>query len=385
MDLANKGPAEGWVTPQSAYIHIPFCRHRCGYCNFSVVANRNDLINRFIEAISIELRALKRPSLQTLFLGGGTPTHLPNRELRLLIQRIRDSFDLSHLDEFSVEANPEDIEESKLEILAEAGVNRISLGVQSFQPSKLEVLQRTHSPEKAIAAIEQAATYFPNISIDLIFAAPNESSSQWLADLETAFNLPIRHLSTYALTFEKGTQFWTAQHQGKIKPIDESVEVEMYKNTQRLCGANGFSHYEVSNFCKPNSKCQHNMAYWKGEGWYAAGPGAARFVDGVREVNHRSTTTYVRRIEQGESPTAEHESISLTQYTKERAAFGIRLLEGFNIEALNQHVGFDTHQFLQHAIERSIHDGLLSLKENHLKLSEKGILFADTVAQRLLD
>ena len=385
MDLAEDAPAEGWVLPEAAYIHVPFCRHRCGYCNFSVIANRDDLIEKFLIAITQELNALERPRLKTLFLGGGTPTHLPNPALARLLESLDQQFDLSELTEFSVEANPEDISEAKLELLACKGVNRISLGVQSFQTTKLLSLERGHTGDQAIAAVELASQYIPNVSIDLIFAAPSESLKQWEQDVITAIQLPISHLSTYALTYEKGTQFWNQRLRGDVKELDESVEIDMYNFTRQSCQQNGFRHYEVSNFAKAGSRCLHNMAYWKGEGWYAAGPGAARFVNGVREVNHRSTSTYLKRINEEQSPVAEREAIGVVQYTKERAAFGIRLIDGIDLRALSQHVGFDTHTFLKDPIELSIDDGLLVEEGDHLRLSDRGILFADTVAQRFLD
>ncbi len=385
MDLADDAPAEGWVMPEAAYIHVPFCRHRCGYCNFSVVANRDDLIEHFLAAITQELNSLQRPRIKTLFLGGGTPTHLHNPILKRLLESLDKQFDLSKMAEFSIEANPEDISEAKLELLADKGVNRISLGIQSFQTKKLLNLERGHTHEQAIAAVELASQYIPNVSLDLIFAAPGESLEQWVQDVTIATELPIKHLSTYALTYEKGTQFWNQRLRGEKKELDESIEIDMYNFTRQACRRLGYQHYEVSNFAKNDSRCLHNLAYWKGEGWYAAGPGAARFVNGFREVNHRSTSTYLRRIKEGRSPVAEREQIGVTQYAKERAAFGIRLIDGIDLRALSQHVGFDTQNLLKISIDRSVNEDLLVQQGSHLRLSERGILFADTVAQRFLD
>ena len=385
MDLVASQPIGGWVKPESAYIHIPFCRHRCGYCNFSVVANREDLIDRYLSAIQNELSALDRPKLQTLFLGGGTPTHLSNLKIGELMKCLHSYFDLSGVAELSIEANPEDINVEKIACLADYGVNRISLGVQSFQTEKLKTLERHHSGDEAVKAVQLAADRFPNVSIDLIFGAPNETPRQWENDLVTAFDLPIKHLSTYALTYEKGTQFWNQRRRGQLTELDDSIEIEMFEMTRQRCREHNFNHYEISNFSRDESQCLHNMAYWRGEGWYAAGPGAARFVDGIREVNHRSTSNYLRKIERGESPTQEREPISLLQYAKERAAFGIRLLEGIDLNALNEHVGFDTTELLNQAIARSCSDGLISWVNGRMKLSSEGILFADTVAQRILD
>ncbi|WP_442506998.1 radical SAM family heme chaperone HemW [Novipirellula sp. SH528] len=373
-----------WPTPRSAYVHVPFCRHRCGYCNFSVIADRDDLVQPFLTAIDRELEQLDRPQIDTLFLGGGTPTHLDVKQLEWLLKQIELRFELTDHAERSVEANPEDIDEQKLRVLADHGINRISLGVQSFNPSKLKLLERSHTAAQASAAIELAAKWIGNVSIDLIFAAPQETVSDWQADLQTALDLPIDHLSTYALTFEKGTAFWTAKRAGRLDGVDEASEVAMYMMTRELSSAQGLSHYEISNFARDGFRCRHNVAYWQGRGWYAAGPGAARFVGGHREVNHRSTTTYLKRMERNASPVAESDAITPLQYARERAAFGIRMIDGIDIEALARETKINLQRECGDAIEKSIAQGLLQRQGNHIHLSEQGILFADSVASELL-
>ncbi len=373
-----------WPTPRSAYVHVPFCRHRCGYCNFSVIADRDDLVQPFLTAIDRELEQLDRPQIDTLFLGGGTPTHLSVSQLEWLLKQIELRFELTDQAERSVEANPEDIDEQKLRVLADHGINRISLGVQSFNPSKLKLLERSHTAAQASAAIELAAKWIGNVSIDLIFAAPQETVSDWRADLQTALDLPIDHLSTYALTFEKGTAFWTAKRAGRLDGVDEASEVAMYMMTRELSSAQGLNHYEISNFARDGFRCRHNLAYWQGRGWYAAGPGAARFVGGHREVNHRSTTTYLKRMERNESPVAESDAITPLQYARERAAFGIRMIDGIDIEALARETKINLQQECGDAIEKSIAQGLLERQGSHIRLSEQGILFADSVASELL-
>ena len=384
MDLSLEPSACRWVKPQSAYLHVPFCRHRCGYCNFSVVAGRDGWIERFLVAIDRELAWIDRPSVRTVFLGGGTPTHLDLPQLERLLGMVRERFDLHDDVEWSIEANPEDVTREKLEILVDHGVNRISLGVQSFDRDKLGILQRGHDRAVAIQAVELAASRIANVSIDLIFAAPHETLDVWQHDVETALRLPIRHLSTYSLTFEKGTSFWSQRNRGLLQPIDEADEVEMYQFVQRAADRMRMEQYEISNFARPGSRCAHNVAHWQGEGWFAAGPGAARFVDGVREVNHRSTSTYLRRIESGQDPTAECEAISMTQYARERFAFGIRMLDGIDTGTLSDSVGLDVVDLCREAVESSIADGLLEQQAQRLKLTERGILFADAVASRLL-
>lgn len=377
-------PPGGWPTPTAAYVHVPFCRHRCGYCNFSVVANRDDLIDRFLQAIDQELARLNQPKVRTIFVGGGTPTHLNRHQLGRLLRLIRKRFDLADKYEWSIEANPEDIGEEKLDLLLEHGVNRVSLGIQSFDDRKLYKLERSHSGQSATESVQAVCRRIPNVSLDLIFAAPGETFENWRQDLESALSLPILHLSTYALTFEKGTTFWSRRHRGELKSLEESLEVEMYELGRTLTSRAGLDQYEISSFAREGFQCQHNLSYWEGQGWHAAGPGAARFVDGRREVNHRSTTSYLRRMQSNQDPTAESEPISIRQYARERAAFGIRMLAGIDIDALSQATGVDLRGECGDAITKCVEEDLIQESDHRIRLTERGILFADTVASRLL-
>ncbi len=383
-DASRSVPPGGWPRPRAAYVHVPFCRHRCGYCNFAVVSGRDDLADRFLRAIDVELRDLGRPPVDTLFIGGGTPTHLPADRLRQLLDCVSDRLDLASDCEWSVEANPEDINDEKLALLTSAGVNRISLGVQSFDDRKLKMLERGHSGDGAADVISKVAASIENLSIDLIFAAPGESLDDWRSDLQRAISLPVAHLSTYALTFEKGTQFWNRRRRGQLQGATESLEVEMYKLTRAMVSSAGWNHYEISNFARDPFRCRHNLAYWQGRGWFAAGPGAARFVDGRREVNHRSTTTYLKRIESGQTPTAESESISTEQYARERAAFGVRMIDGIDLDLLAEETGIDLQRRCTAEIETAVRNGWIEIAGGRVKLTERGILFADSVAAEFL-
>lgn len=378
-------PPGGWPAPAAAYLHVPFCRHRCGYCNFSVIAGRDDLGEAFLEALESELQRLQSPRpVTSLFIGGGTPTHLPPSWIDRLLGLARRWFPLGDDGEFTVEANPGDIDVDRLSVLDSHGVNRLSLGVQSFDAAKLRQLQRDHTPQQAAIAIEQAAAVIPNLSIDLIFAAPSETPSRWQADLRRALQLPVRHLSTYALTYEKGTSFWNQLQKASLLPVAEDDELAMFQATREETAAAGMEHYEVSNFAYPGHRCRHNLAYWQGRGWYAAGPGAARFDRGHRQVNHRSATTYIRRCLAGRDPTAEDESISPTQWACERAAFGVRMLQGIDLETIRIETGIDLLQFRSEAISQCVAGGLLHQRGSHLRLSDAGLLLADSVAAALL-
>ncbi|MEL6106921.1 MAG: radical SAM family heme chaperone HemW [Planctomycetota bacterium] len=372
--------------PRSAYIHVPFCRHRCGYCNFSVVSDRDDLIDRYLDAIDRELaQSLNTPPpLDTLFIGGGTPTHLPLATLDRFLGRLRTQFTLDDVEEWSVEANPEDITDEKLRLLTAHGVNRLSLGVQSFRDEKLRVLERGHRGTQARRVVEQVAEHIENVSVDLIFAAPGETLADWKADLEAAASLPIQHVSTYALTFEKGTSFWSRRLRGDLHATDEGDEIAMYDLARKVLGEQGLLHYEVSNFGRPGRRCLHNLAYWRGDGWYAAGPGAAGFVDLKRTVNHRSTTTYLKRIESGQSALAESEPITPEQWAREKAAFGVRMIDGVDLGDIRSTTKIDIEHLCSEAIRKLTNLQMITADGGHLQLTANGLHFADSVAAEFL-
>ncbi|MCM2374048.1 radical SAM family heme chaperone HemW [Aporhodopirellula aestuarii] len=389
--LPTDAPPGGWPKPRALYLHVPFCRHRCGYCNFSVLAGRDDLQDRFLNAVEIELRRIRsehygddRIELETLYLGGGTPTQLTLPRLQRLLGCLSEHVTLSSDYEMTCEANPEDVNPETLAVLSDAGVNRLSLGVQSFHNEKLETLQRSHRGEEAVAAIQLASDSIKNISIDLIFAVPGETLAQWQDDLSTALSLPIRHVSTYSLTYEKGTQFWSQRRRGGLTPIDEDTDIKMYRWSRKLLGEAGFEHYEISSFAKPRSRSRHNAVYWNGHGWFAVGPSAARFVDGQRDVNHRSPTTYIKRmIEQGEA-TAECERISLDQHAREIAAFGIRQIDGIDLSEIDRRVGYEFSALIRPTLDSFEKSGILRRRDNHVRLTARGLLFADTVESEIL-
>jgi len=379
-------PAAGdWPTPRSAYIHVPFCRHRCGYCNFSVVAGRDDLAVPFLDALQAELAQLGRPRpVDTLFIGGGTPTHLAPEQLDRLFDLLDHWLPVEPGGEVSAEANPEDITPAMISHLHRRGVNRVSLGVQSFSTAKLQHLQRGHDRRIARTAIELAADLIGNVSIDLIFAAPGETPAAWREDLREAVALPIAHLSTYALTYEKGTQFWSRRLRGDLASTSEDDELQMYQDARKMAAAAGLEQYEISNFAQPGSRCRHNLAYWQGRGWYAFGPGAARFIDGRREVNHRSPTTYIRRMLAGQSPIAESEPISRVQWACERAAFGVRMIDGVDLAEIHRETCVDIAELRRDAITRCLTQGWLTITGPRHQLTESGILMADSVAAEFL-
>ena len=369
-----------FAPPRAAYIHVPFCRHRCGYCNFTVVAGRDDLVDTYLQAIERELSWLKTPrEVDTLFIGGGTPTHLSPVQLQQLCETVTHWFPLAGGHEFSVEANPLDLTSEKADLLASHGVNRISLGVQSFSSAKLAQLERDHRSEQIVTAFAAARRSMRSVSLDLIFGAPGETVESWQHDLQLALNLAPDHVSTYGLTFERGARFWSRLRKAEFAQVGEEDERQMYLAGIELLAQAGLEHYEVSNFAKPGHRCRHNEVYWAGGTYYAAGPGAARYVDGRRETNHRSTTTYLNRVLANRSPIAESETLSPEESARERLVFGLRRLEGVNRAEFTAETGFEIDQIVGRPLAKFANLGLLEDTGSLIRLSREGLLVSDSM------
>ncbi len=370
---------------RAVYVHVPFCRRRCGYCNFTLVAGRDDLIDRYLDAIERELGEVGAPrEIDTLFLGGGTPTHLPLDKLRRLIASVQRWFSLVEGGEFSIEANPSDCTPQLVELLAGLGVTRISLGAQSFDPAKLHALDRDHSADQIRRAVALCRPAIASISLDMIFGVPHESLATWTADLDAALELEPHHLSTYGLTFERGTALWTRWHKNDVERIDEDLEREMFARAIDSLAAAGFEHYEVSNFARPGRRCRHNEAYWAGDEYYAFGPGAARHLHGMRAVNHRSATTYIKRVLAGDSPVAEFETLSPEDRARETLVIGLRRMRGVNRSDFARRTGFDLDALAADDFRRFVAQGLLEDDGVDLRLTSDGLFVSDSIWPHLL-
>ena len=371
--------------PRSAYVHLPFCRHRCGYCNFTVIAGRDDLVASYLEALEREFGKLGFPHpLDTLYIGGGTPTHLSSQSWEHLLKDVLRWYVLQADYEWTIEANPIDIQPELVDLLADHGVTRISLGAQSFHNAKLKFLERDHDAKTIRYAVDLCRSRFQSISLDLMFAAGKETLADWQKDLQLAVELEPDHLSTYGLTYEKGTAFWNRQNRGDLVALDEQLERDMYESALDQLTTAGFQHYEVSSFARPNHRCRHNIVYWQGGEYLAAGAGAARFIAGCREINHRSTTTYLKRVLAGQSPVAEREQLSNEQMARDRLIFGLRMLEGINCKEFVKQTGFTLEELAGRAIERFISKGLLTRDQSQLRVTREGLMMSDSMWPDLL-
>jgi len=368
------------MAPRAVYVHVPFCAARCPYCNFTVVADRGDLVDRYLEAIERELSWLGGPhEVDTLFVGGGTPTQLPPEAMRRLLLAVRRWFRVADGYEWSVEANPLDLTETMADVLAEGGVNRVSLGVQSFDAGKLVTLGRDHRPPQVEQALAIARERFAALAVDLIFGVPGETLATWRDDLAAVVQSGANHVSTYGLTYERGARFWSLRRQGRLTPIDESTELAMYEQAVDALTAAHLAHYEVSNFARAGFRCRHNAVYWNGGEYFAVGPGAARHVAGRRETNHRSTTTYLRRVLAGDSPVAESEQLSPEQRAREALVFGLRQLDGVDAAAFAARTGFTIERLVGAVLPAHVEQGLLAFNGDRLRLTRRGLLVSDSI------
>jgi len=371
--------------PRAAYIHVPFCRHRCGYCNFTLIADRDDLIESYLAALREELSWLDDTFLiDTLYLGGGTPSHLPPQLLDQLLQIVLERFTLGAGFEFTMEANPADITPELVRVMNAYQVNRVSLGVQSFSARKLTVLERNHDEagiQQAVACLQKT---IPSISLDLIFGVPEESLDEWAKDLRCAMKLAPQHISTYGLTFEPGTAFHRRRHNQEFALVTEEEDRQMYEMAISYLVGSGMEHYEVSSFALPGKRSRHNETYWSGQSYFAAGPGAARYVNGCRETNHRSIMGYLRRVNAGQSPVVEREKLDPPDRARELLVFSLRRLAGIDCEQFARQTGFSVTELAGPAIQRLIDLKLLELVDQQLRLSHEGLFVSDSIWPELL-
>jgi oxygen-independent coproporphyrinogen III oxidase len=373
-------PAPYEAEPRSAYVHVPFCAHRCGYCDFTLVAGRDDLIGAYLDAMEIELARLGHPrEVDTLFFGGGTPTHLPASQLDRLMSLVRRWLPPAAGAEICVEANPGAFDDAKIGILAEAGVNRVSLGAQSFDAAVLRLLERDHRGSEIADVVERVRRRIPNIGLDLIFGVPGQSLELWRSTLATALALEPTHLSTYGLTFEKGTSFMSRLDKGQLVRCDEECERQMYALAIDELPRAGFEQYELSNFARPGFRCRHNEVYWSGRPFFGFGPGAARYANGRRELNHRSVTTWINRVLAGRSPIAESEELSPEARARELVMLNLRRCEGLDLAEFQNQTGFDFHQLAGDTFPRHLRQGLLEETNGRIHLTYEGRFLADTV------
>ncbi len=375
-----------WIWPRAAYVHVPFCAHKCGYCDFASLAGFDHLAGRYLAALEREMAALGAPQeVDTIFVGGGTPTRLDARDLERLVTAIARWFPLAPGGEWTVEANPGTLDDEKAAVLAENGVNRLSLGAQSFQPRLLAALERNHSPEEVARALECVRPRFARWSLDLIFGVPGSTTDDWQSDLESALALRPDHLSCYGLVYEKGTALWRQWQAGTVRAVDEETERAMYAHTIDRLGESGLAMYEISNFARPGHESRHNLVYWANDAYFGVGLGAARYVEGIRSVNTRELPAYLRRIEAGEPATGPTERLDPEGRARETAVLMLRRTTmGLDRADFQTRTGFALDALAGPIVERFTRDGLLDDDGRAVRFTTEGLFLADRVLCELV-
>ena len=380
--------APPWIFPRAAYIHVPFCAHKCGYCDFASLAGADHLADRYLIALEREMATatggVPRP-VSTIFIGGGTPTRLDPGQLAQLLAMTRRWFPLEPGGEWSVEANPGTLDADKVDVLAEGGVDRVSLGAQSFHPDLLRALERNHSPEVVPKALELIRPRFARWSFDLIFGVPGSTPDQWSHDLETALSLDPSHLSCYGLVYEKGTALWKQWNAGEVAEVGEEDERSMYEHTIDRLERSGLAMYEISNFARPGHECRHNLVYWRNDAYFGVGLGAARYLDGVRSSNTRDLSAYLKRLEAGLDATGPTETLDSESRARETAILMLRRTQvGIRRDDYRLRTGFDLDSLLGEPIRKAVRMGLLIDEGSSIRFSREGLFLADTVLCDLL-
>ena len=373
----------------SLYIHIPFCRQKCIYCNFYSRIYSADSARSFIDVIISQLKTL-RPAVYSIYIGGGTPGVLDRELLDRLLLSLKD-FSIES-GEFTVEVNPESLDDEKIKLLLDHGVNRLSIGVQSLDDRKLKKLGRIHSSARAREAVSLAHKKgFTNISADLIFGVWDETLDNWKKELDSVARLPITHLSCYELTYEKETPLFSALSNNSILPVGDEITSAMYETAIDILSLRGFKQYEVSNFAKRGYESRHNQNYWKNNPYIGLGPSAVSYLDGVRAKNLSAVNEYIGNFNAGKPLTESSEKLSPLGRAKETAAIKIRTRDGIDFKWFKEKTGFDFQELEKRALPRLVEDGLIKYKKDGqadtasgVLLKRKGFLFCDTVSSSFL-
>ena len=373
--------------PRSVYVHVPFCRHRCGYCNFTLIADRDDLVEQYLQAIEIEMSQVEgRPQVDTIYLGGGTPSRLSARSLDYLLKLLDQRFELTAGGEFTIEANPDDLPGEIDSVIRDSKINRISLGVQSFDKEKLRSLDRDHDMSEIESALEATRTIADRFSIDLMFAAPHDSLDLWRSDLERATNCGATHVSTYELTYEKGTQFWNRMNAGDLKQTDQETSADFYEATISQLQAAGFQQYEISSFARDGHCSRHNQVYWSGNPYLAFGPGASGFLSNVRYTNHRSVTRYLSAVLEGETAIKENQKLSARELAAEQIVFGLRMIDGVDLHHFRSNTEMELTDLVPEPVLLDlVNMELIEYSDSRLKMTKAGLFVGDLVCSTILN
>lgn len=366
---------------KAAYIHIPFCSHICYYCDFAKVLMTGQPVEAYIDELLKEYDSYSISSLKTLYIGGGTPSVLPADQLEKLLTHLTKNLDLEELEEFTVEANPSDLTDEVLAVLADSPVNRISLGVQSFDNKLLKKIGRTHTEAEVYSSIERLrAAGFENITIDLIYGLPNQTMEMVERDVHKFLELDLPHVALYSLILEDHTVFMNRQRRGRLRLPSDDRNADMYEYIIETLTSKGYSHYEVSNFGKVGYESKHNMTYWDNAEYYGVGAGASGYLDGIRYKNHGPVHHYLRE----ENKRVNEEVLTRKQMIEEEMFLGLRKKNGVSIERFQKKFGQTLEEVYGPVIAKLKIQKMLFDADGRVRMTEKGFELGNEVFEQFL-
>ena len=370
--------------PTSAYVHIPFCTQICYYCDFSKVFIKNQPVDSYLEHLLEEFRSYDIQKLRTLYIGGGTPTALSAPQLEVLLNGLTKNLDLSALEELTIEANPGDLDVDKIAVLKNSAVNRVSLGVQTFDDKMLKKIGRSHLEKDIYENIDRLKLAgFDNISIDLIYALPGQTMDQVKENVAKAIGLNIPHMSLYSLILENHTVFMNRMRRGKLPLPKEELEAEMFEYIIAELERDGFEHYEISNFSKPGFESRHNLMYWDNAEYYGIGAGASGYVDGVRYKNHGPIRHYLSAVEAGNARITE-EHLNQKEQMEEEMFLGLRKKSGVSMTRFEEKFGRSFEGLYGEIVRDLVQQGLMQFDGDRVRMTKRGLFLGDTVAERFI-
>lgn len=374
---------------QAAYVHIPFCEHICYYCDFNKVFLKNQPVDEYIDALLLEMDRTMREQptdrLKTVYIGGGTPTALTAEQLTVLLKGMAKILPIDDVLEYTIEVNPDSIEEDKLVVLKEFGINRLSMGVQTFDDELLKEIGRTHTKKSVEQAIERCRRVgFDNISIDLMFGLPKQDPNHFRDTIDRAIQLGVEHISAYSLKIEEKTVFFNRQRKGKLTLPPEDDEVMMYQDLLKLTSDAGLIQYEISNFAKKGYESKHNLYYWNNEEYYGFGAGAHGYVDGYRHQNHGPIPKYLHAINDKIAPILTKHQVTKVEQIEEEMFMGLRKREGVNKTDFVEKYGITVDKCFSTQIKELEKRGLLRQVDDQVQLTEHGLLLGNEVFEQFI-
>ncbi len=367
------------------YIHIPFCKQACHYCDFhfsTSVKKKSQLVEMLCRELVLRKDEMDSAEIETIYFGGGTPSLLNQEELDHIFQTIFENFEVAKKPEITLEANPDDLSEEKIKMLDTSPVNRLSIGVQSFFEQDLKFMNRAHNSEEALDSLKLAEKYFNNISIDLIYGIPGQSNDQWKENLSIALDLNIPHISSYALTVEPKTALEKFIEKGKVKPVEDEQYREQFDILVNTLTSHGFEHYEFSNYGKPGYHSQNNMAYWLGKPYLGIGPSAHSYDGTFRKWNISNNSLYIKAIQEGNLP-QQTEKLSTTDSYNEYIMTRLRTKFGVSAEDIQKKFGEKYSLHFLKEIEKFLKDGLMERSEKTFHITSKGKFLSDGIAAEM--